>query len=55
MYMYMYIYIYIHNTTKRVLSPTGTCSLFLASSFRMCLKCEALKSMFPWRTRYPLS
>ena len=30
-------------------------SLFLAISFRMCLNCEALKGMFPWRTRYPLS
>ena len=30
-------------------------SLFLASSFRMCLNCEVLKGMFPWRTRYPLS
>ena len=30
-------------------------SLFLASSFRMSLKCEVLKGMFPWRTRYPFS
>ena len=30
-------------------------SLFLDSSFSMCLKCEALKGMFPLRTRYPLS
>ena len=30
-------------------------SLFLASSFRMCLNCAVLKGMFPWRTRYPLS
>ena len=28
-------------------------SLFLASSFRMCLDCEVLKGMFPWRTRHP--
>ena len=33
----------------------GVPSLFLASSFRMCLTCEVLKGMFPWRTRYPLS
>jgi len=30
-------------------------SLFLADSFRMCLECEVLKGMFPWRTGYPLS
>ena len=30
-------------------------SLFLASSFRMCLNCAVLKGMFPWRTRYPFS
>ena len=30
-------------------------SLFLANSFRMCLNCEVLKGIFPWRTRYPLS
>ena len=30
-------------------------SLFLASSFGMCLHCEVLKGMFPWKTRYPLS
>ena len=30
-------------------------SLFLASSFRMCLNCEFLKIIFPLRTRYPLS
>ena len=30
-------------------------SLFLASSFRMCLNCEVFKGMFPWRTRYPSS
>ena len=29
--------------------------LFLASRFTMCLNCEVLKGMFPWRTRYPLS
>ena len=33
---------------KRVLPPP-------VSSFRMCLNCEVLKGMFPWRTRYPLS
>ena len=27
----------------------------LASSFTMCLTCEVLHGMFPWRTRYPLS
>ena len=27
----------------------------IASSFRMCLNCEELKGMYPWRTRYPLS
>ena len=26
-------------------------SLFLASSLRMCLMCEVLGGMFPWRTR----
>ena len=30
-------------------------SLFLDSIFRMCLSCEVLKGMLPWRTRYPLS
>ena len=30
-------------------------SLVLASSFRMCLTCEVLQGMLPWRTRYPLS
>ena len=30
-------------------------SRFLASSFRMCLNCEVLKGMLPWRTKYPLS
>ena len=34
---------------QRVPSP------FLASSFTTCLICEALKGMFPWRIRYPLS
>ena len=30
-------------------------SLLLASSSRKCFNCAALKCMFPWRTRYPLS
>ena len=30
-------------------------SLSLASSFRTCLNCEALKGMSPWRTRHPSS
>ena len=30
-------------------------SFLLASSFRLCLDCDVLKGMFPWRTRYPLS
>ena len=30
-------------------------SLFLASSFRMCLDCEGLKGAFPWRASYRLS
>ena len=29
-------------------------SIFLASSFRMCLNHGVLKGMFPWRTRWPL-
>ena len=36
-------------------SPNGYPDLLLASSFRMCLDCEVLRGMFPWRTRYPLS
>ena len=39
---------------QRVLSPTGTWSFSLASSFGMCLNSEVLKGMFLWRTRYPL-
>ena len=30
-------------------------SLILASGFSMCLKCEVLKGMFPWRTRCPFN
>ena len=33
----------------------GVPSLFLASSFRMCLTRGVLPGMFPWRTRYLLS
>ena len=54
MYMCVYIYIYIYYAApaKRLLSPTNGYLVFvLASSFRMCLDCEVLKGMFPWRTR----
>ena len=30
-------------------------SFGLANSFTMCVICEVLKGLFPWRTRYPLS
>ena len=30
-------------------------SLVVASSCSMCLNCEVVKGLFPWRTRYPLS
>ena len=28
-------------------------SIRLASSFTMCLMCDVLTGIFPWRTRYP--
>ena len=40
---------------KRVLGPTGTKSFSSRQLFRMCLNCEVLKGMSPWRTRYPFS
>ena len=64
-YIYIYIYIYeardgadiIRSNRHRLNGYVAqrVPSLFLASSFRMCLNCEALDGMFPWRTRYPLS
>ena len=34
-------------------SPSRYLVFFVASIFRMCLDCEVLKGMLPWRTRYP--
>ena len=57
-YMYIYIYIIFPPYSRHRLNgyfAQRVPSLSLASSFTMCLNCEVLQGMFPWRTRYPLS
>ena len=71
MYVYVYIYIYMAMGMLRTRGCVGArarmraqrcrpaaihcTSCCLSNSFRMCLNCEVIRGMFPWRTRYPLS
>ena len=69
-YIYIYMYMYIHTYLERERERENMIfvrrrlngylaqrvpSLYLASSSRTCLSCEALEGMLPWRTGYPLS